>query len=138
LAVGCLLLALLPDAAHRAPWKTSIYSVVGGLFGCAAYIVLYAPQHMALADSGLGLAFGMAAAVGGYERTLAAHRSTVNAALWALLSMTCFVSAGLALAYYVYPQTSAYEPAIPRFVLWGTYLVLSQYSTHISTTRKQL
>lgn len=99
------------------------------------YVWLFVPQHMALVDVSLGLTIGIVAAVAGYDCTLPANWSPVKATLWALLSMTCFVSAGLALAYYVPAYPSAYKPVIPRIVLSGVYIMLSWHGTHTSSTR---
>ena len=132
--VGCLMLALLPDAAHDAPWKTGIWAIIISLFGVAAYVVFNVPHQMAFADTSLGLALGIAAALDGYERTIPPQRSPVKAILFALLSMTCFVSVGLALAYYLLPHPFPYEPIIPRFVLWGAFLLLSRNGTHTPHT----
>jgi hypothetical protein len=133
---GCLMLALLPDAAHDAPWKTGVWAIIISLFSVAAYVILNVPQHMAFADTSLGLALGIAAALEGYKRTIPPQRSPVKAVLFALLSMTCFVSVGLALAYYLLPHPFAYEPIIPRFVLWGAFLLLSHNGTHTPHTTK--
>ena len=133
---GCGLLVLLPDAARRAPWKTAVWALIIALFGGAAYVVLNVPHQMAVADTCLGIALGLTAALEGYERTISPQQSPGKAALFALVSIICFVNAGLALSYYIRPSTLPYEPVIPRFVLWGTFLLLSRYGRKLPDTTK--
>src|SRR4051794_15097697 len=83
-AAGSLLL-LLPDAARDAPWKTTVWALIIGLYGSTLYIVLNVPEQMAVANTSLGLAVGLTAALRGYERTIPPQQSLGKAALFALV-----------------------------------------------------
>jgi hypothetical protein len=136
ICVACLLLVFLPAAAHRAPWKTAVLAIVIILLANAAYIVVNVPYQIALADISLGFALGITAALEGYERTVPARWSPVQATLFAFVSMAGFINVGLTLSYYVLPHTHPYEPVIPRVILWGTFLLLSRYSFRMPNTAK--
>ena len=125
-AAGSLLM-VLPDAAREAPWKTTVWALIIGLYGSSVYVVLNVPEQMAVANISLSFAVGLTAALGGYERTIPPQQSPGKAALFALVSIACFVTAGLALSEYIRPSTLPYEPVIPYVVLWGTFMLLLRY-----------
>jgi hypothetical protein len=136
ICAGCSLLLLLPDAARDAPWKTTVWALIIGLYGGAAYMVLNVPEQMAIADTSLGIAVGLIAALDGYEHTIPPQQSPGKAALFALVSIACFITAGLALSEYIRPSILPYEPVIPGVVLWATFVLLSSYGRKRSVTTK--